>query len=72
MKKNKPVPAVVWKEGGLFVAKTLGLELASQGKTRKEALENLKEALELLLEDEGKLNTPDFLPEKPQVQHIYS
>ncbi len=46
---RKKVDAVVWKEGKLFVAKTIGLELASQGKTRKEALDNLQEALDLLL-----------------------
>lgn len=72
MKKNKLVPAVVWKEGSLFVAKTLGLELASQGKTKKEALGNLQEALDLLLEDEGHLNVPEFLPQNPQVKHIYA
>lgn len=44
--------AVVWKEEHLFVAKLLELELASQGKTEKEALKNLKEALDLYLEDE--------------------
>lgn len=50
---RKKVPAIVWKEGKWFVAKTLGLELASQGQTKKEALDNLQEALDLLLEDEG-------------------
>ncbi len=43
---------VVWKEDKLYVAKSLGLELASQGKTKTEALKNLQEALDLLLEDE--------------------
>lgn len=44
--------SIVWKEGKLFVAKFLELELASQGKTQSEALKNLKEALDLYLEDE--------------------
>ncbi len=50
---RKAVPALVWKEGNFYVAKTLNLELASQGKTQAEALKNLQEALDLLLEDEG-------------------
>lgn len=51
--KKQILHTVVWKEGKLFVAKFLELELASQGKTREEALKNLKEALELYLEDEN-------------------
>ena len=39
---------MVWKEGDIFVAKFVGLELASQGKNKKEALKNLKEALDLI------------------------
>jgi len=50
---KKKLPAIVWQEGRWYVAKTLGVELASQGRTKKEALENLQEALDLLLEDEG-------------------
>ncbi len=44
--------ALVWQEDGLFVAKTIELELASQGKTRLEALQNLEEAIELYFEHE--------------------
>jgi len=39
--------ARVWKEGNLYIAKSAVLEIASQGKSRKEALKNLQEALEL-------------------------
>lgn len=39
--------ASVWKEGDWFVAQCLEIDIASQGKTEEEALENLKEALEL-------------------------
>lgn len=49
--------ALVWKEGDWFVSKCLEVELASQGKTRAEALNNLEEALELYFEDE-KLPAP--------------
>lgn len=44
--------ALVWKESGLFVAKAIEVEVASQGKTKVEALKNLEEALELYFEDE--------------------
>lgn len=51
-KTKNALHAITWKEDSLFVAKFLELELASQGKTKKEALVNLKEALDLYLEDE--------------------
>ena len=45
--KKQTLHVVTWKEDKLFVAKFLELELASQGKTKQEAIKNLKEALEL-------------------------
>jgi predicted RNase H-like HicB family nuclease len=42
---------VVWKEGKFYVVKCLNVEVSSFGKTRKEALNNLDEALELYFED---------------------
>lgn len=51
--KTKTLHAIAWKEGKIFVAKFLELELASQGKTKEEAIKNLKEALDLYLEDEN-------------------
>jgi predicted RNase H-like HicB family nuclease len=44
--------AVVWREERLYVALCPELDVASQGKSVEEALKNLKEALELYLEDE--------------------
>ena len=44
--------AVVWREDGLYVALCPEFDVASQGKSVEEALRNLKEALELYLEDE--------------------
>ncbi len=44
--------ALVWKEGKWFVSKCLEVEVASQGKTKNEALKNLEEALELYFEGE--------------------
>jgi len=44
--------ALVWKENNLYVAKTIEVEIASQGPTSKQALKNLQEALELYFENE--------------------
>lgn len=52
--KSQVLNTIVWKEDKIFVAKFLEVELASQGKTKEEAIKNLKEALELYLEDEPK------------------
>lgn len=46
--------ALVWQEDDLFVAKTLEIELASQSNTKKEALKNLEEAIDLYFQDEPK------------------
>lgn len=43
--------SVVWKEGKYYVAQCLNVDVSSFGKTRKEALANLDEALELYFED---------------------
>ena len=40
----------VWREGNLHIAQALDIDVASQGKTHEEALENLREALELHFE----------------------
>jgi len=42
--------SVVWKEGKFYVSQCLEVEVSSFGKTRKEALNNLQEALELYFE----------------------
>jgi predicted RNase H-like HicB family nuclease len=41
----------VWKEDKYFVAQCLNVDVSSFGKTKKEALCNLDEALELYFED---------------------
>lgn len=69
---KKKIPAIVWKEGKWFVAKTLNLELASQGKTKREALSNLQEALDLLLEDEG-VGIPSLsIPKNVEIKQVYA
>ncbi|MFA6458523.1 MAG: type II toxin-antitoxin system HicB family antitoxin [Patescibacteria group bacterium] len=57
---------VVWKEGKYFVALSLNTNVSSFGKTRKEALESLQEALELYFENEtnltfNKVERPDIV-----------
>ena len=42
--------ATVWQEGDWFVAQCREVDVASQGQTEDEALDNLREALELHFE----------------------
>ena len=44
---KKDLKNVVWKEGKYFVAQCLNVDVSSFGKTKKESLANLNEALEL-------------------------
>ncbi|MGD0113576.1 MAG: type II toxin-antitoxin system HicB family antitoxin [Armatimonadota bacterium] len=43
--------AAVWQEEDLFVAQCLEVDVVSQGTTEEAALANLREALELYLEE---------------------
>lgn len=52
--------AFVMQEGDIYVAKSYE-GLASQGKTPDEAIENLKEALDLYYEDEPLTNNTCFV-----------
>jgi len=42
---------VVWKEGKYYIAQCLNVDVSSFGKTKKEAINALDEALELYFED---------------------
>lgn len=42
---------VVWKEGKYYVSQCLNVDVSSFGKTKKDALKKLDEALELYFED---------------------
>ena len=59
---EKTFSAVITKEGKWFVSFCPELGVASQGTTKKSALNNLKEAVELYLEED-----PVFIPEKREV-----
>ncbi len=64
----KRIHSVVWKEDKWFVAKALEVEIASQGKNEKEAIDNLKEALELYFEDQTKVELTPV--SKPRLQGL--
>jgi len=55
--------SVITREDSWFVARCLEIEVASQGKSVEEALSNLREALELYLEDAD----PPQLPSEPPI-----
>ncbi len=57
---------VIWKEGKYFVARSLEVEVASQGENKAEAINNLQEALELYFEDNKGSTTAKI--EGPQVE----
>ncbi|MDR0460884.1 MAG: type II toxin-antitoxin system HicB family antitoxin [Nitrososphaerota archaeon] len=52
MTESVTFSAVLWKEGKTQIAWSPTLDIASQGKNIEEALGNLREAIELYLEDE--------------------
>lgn len=64
----KHIHSVVWQEGEWYVARALEVEVASQGKNQKQALENLKEALELYFEDQTEVEISSV--KRPKLQDI--
>lgn len=50
------------------MARSLEVEVASQGKTRAEAIHNLQEALELYFEDQPNINTAKI--KSPRVESL--
>jgi predicted RNase H-like HicB family nuclease len=50
--------AKIWQEGNVYVAQCLELELSSYGDTEEEALDSLREAVELYYEDIPSLTKP--------------
>jgi predicted RNase H-like HicB family nuclease len=43
--------SIVWKEGDYYISQCLDVDVSSFGKTKKEALAMLREALELYFDD---------------------
>ena len=64
MKKIK-LKSIVWKEGKYFIAQCLNVDVSSFGKTKKQALKNLDEALELYFEDKPSAKLVEI--EKPEI-----
>ncbi|WP_456327385.1 type II toxin-antitoxin system HicB family antitoxin [Archaeoglobus sp.] len=54
---------IIWKEGDKYVSKCPELEIASCGDSVESALENLKEAVELYLENAKELGLIEEIPE---------
>lgn len=48
--------AIVWKEGKHYVSQCLNVDVASFGTTKRQAVSNLHEALELYFEDSGRVS----------------
>ena len=64
---------VVWQEGEFYVAQCLNVDVSSFGKTRKEALDNLNEALELYFEDQTPIKLTEIKDPsivKYRLQHV--
>ena len=59
----------VWKEGGMYVSYAPQLEVASCGKTIREAKKNIKEALWLFLEEASSMGTLDEILEEAGLKH---
>jgi len=49
--RNIDLKSVVWKEGDYYISQCLEVDVSSFGKTKKQALDNLQDALELYFED---------------------
>ena len=46
------MPVIIKKEGKFYTAWAVDVDIVTQGKTIEEAIKNIKEAVELYLEDE--------------------
>jgi len=51
MMKKYQLTTLIWEEGGVYVSKCMEIEVASCGDTPKEALDNLREAIDLWLKN---------------------
>ena len=70
--KEFNVTAVIWQEDDVYVSKCPELEVASAGDTPQEALENLKEAVELYIENAKILGILDDFTESIQTSNKFT
>jgi len=62
-RKRYQFTTLIWEEDGVYISKCMEIELSSCGDTPKEALENLREAIDLWLKNAGLLGLlSDALP----------
>jgi predicted RNase H-like HicB family nuclease len=67
MKKDFETKNIVWKEGNAYVSLCLDFGISSFGTTKKQALSNLQEAIELYIEDNShikeriKVGKPEYV-----------
>lgn len=57
------IESIIWQEEKYFVAQCLNVDVSSFGDSKEEALENLKEAVALYLEDDCNTYSPIINPE---------
>ena len=72
MMKTFEYTAVVWKEKKGFVSKCPELGVASCGDTFEEAVSNLKEAVELYIENAKELNLMEDIEESLTVKEKFT
>ena len=61
--------ATVWTEGDWYIAQCREVEIASQGTTKQEALDNLAEAIELHFEPPVATIVPEVIAIEAEVAH---
>jgi predicted RNase H-like HicB family nuclease len=64
---EKTFSASIWREDALYVAQCLEVDVASQGNTEDEALQNLRETLELHFESPQATTAPQVKTLKVEV-----
>ena len=62
--------AVVWTEGEWYIAQCREFEVASQGETKQEALDNLSEAIEVHLSPPLATILPEVVSVQAEVENI--
>jgi len=60
--------ATVWQEGDYHIAQCREIEIASQGRTREEALDNLAEAIALHFEPPVATIVPEVITIEAEIQ----
>lgn len=59
-KTRRVITASVWREGDWYVAQALDTDVASQGESVEDALDNLREAVELHFESPVSTSVPEL------------